>query len=149
VIRRPGEKNAGAAAEGLAEITDLFPTILELAGCSPKEGAFGRSLVPMCDDPGATVRDAVFGEIDAAGGRATMVRDERHKMAIDEEGDGLMLYDLVEDPIERINLLGKPGMEDVEARLRDRLLRWHADTVLDQRIARASFTHPGPPVIGD
>jgi arylsulfatase A-like enzyme len=148
VIRRPGETNAGSAAEGLAEITDLFPTILELAGCSPKEGAFGRSLVPMCDDPGATVRDAVFSEIDAAGGRQTMVRAERYKMAIDDGGDGLMLYDLVEDPLERINLLGKSGMEDVEARLRDRLLRWHAESAVDQRVARASFVSPGPPVRG-
>jgi arylsulfatase A-like enzyme len=148
VIRRPGGKNAGSVAEGLAEITDLFPTILDLAGCPPKDGAFGRSLVPMCDDPDETVRDAVFSEIDAAGGRQTMIRDERYKMAVDDEGDGLMLYDLVEDPIERVNLLGKPGMEDVEARLRDRLLRWHAETALDQRIARAGFTSPGPPVRG-
>jgi len=145
ILRRPGEPNAGAAVEGLVEITDVFPTILDLAGCPPKEGIQGRSLVPVCGDPSARVHDAVFSEIGFDS--TTMIRDERYKMVVDCEGDGLMLYDLTDDPDEHVNLLGRPDMAEAEARLRDRLLRWHLAARTDQRRTRAGFEAPDPPRI--
>ena len=129
IVRRPGEANAGAVSDALVQQTDCFPTILDLAGCEPKENAVGRSLAPACDDPAAPVHDAVFGEIQ----RKTMIRDEHHKMVLDRDGDVLLLYDVQTDPLEHENLAGNPDLAAVEHRLRDRLLRWHLDTATDQR----------------
>ena len=44
-------------------------------------------------------------------------------------------------------LLGRPDMAPVEAKLRDRLLRWHLAARTDQRRTRAGFEMPGPPRI--
>ena len=129
IVRRPAEPHAGSVAEGLADLADVFPTVLDLAGCEPKENAFGSSLVPVCGEPSLRVHDAVFSEI----GTTSMIRDVQYKMVLDREGNVLMLHDLAADPGEHENLAGKPDLAEVETRLRDRLLRWHLATATDQR----------------
>ena len=105
-------------------LVDAFPTILELAGCSPKRSCFGKSLMPLVRDPAGRVHDAVFSEIDAR----TMIRDERFKMVVDTRGTVLKLYDMSADPAEAMNLVGRHEMADTICRLRSRLLTWHLAT---------------------
>jgi len=128
IVRKPGKADAGAVCEGLTSLVDIFPTVLEAAGCEPKKGAFGRSLIPYGSDPAGEIHDAVFSEIN----EHTMIRDSRYKMAVNRTGDTIMLYDMIEDPDERANLAGKPDMTGVEARLRERLLRFLLETRTDQ-----------------
>ena len=90
----------------------------------------GRSLWPVMRDPSATVRDAAFSEVDHKGRRNLMIRTDRHKYAVFEDGEGYMLFDLQEDPDERNNLIGHPETRDIEQQLRDRLLRFHCETQL-------------------
>lgn len=52
-----------------------------------------------------------------------MLRTERHKYAVHEDGAGYMLYDLAEDPQERNNLIGHPDARAIERDLRERLPR--------------------------
>jgi len=134
IVRRPGAAGAGATADGLASLVDIFPTVLELAGCEAAEGAFGRSLVGALDDPSAPIHDAVFSEIL----QYTMVRDARYKFALNRAGETIMLYDMAEDPEERNNLAGKADARGIEARLRGRLLRWLLETATDQNPSRES-----------
>lgn len=97
----------GAQREALAFVTDVTPTLLELAGATQGDppGALpmtGRSLVPLLS--GAAER--VYGEADTFGievsGNAALFRD-RYKIVrnMPPVGDGVWrLYDLLADPSE-------------------------------------------------
>jgi len=123
-IRWPEHIPAGATASALAETVDIMPTLLEAVGAEAPASCVGKSLWPVLRDPSARVRDAVFSEVHRAGRRNIMVRTERHKYAVHEDGSGYLLYDLANDPRERNNLLGHPDARGVEAELRERLLRF-------------------------
>ncbi|HUT34995.1 MAG TPA: sulfatase-like hydrolase/transferase [Planctomycetota bacterium] len=123
-LRWPGRVPAGQTSAALAETVDLMPTILEAVGAEAPGSCLGKSLWPVVGDPAARVRDAAFSEIAHHGRRNVMVRTERHKYAVHEDGAGYLLYDLAEDPQERRNLIGHPAARGVEAALRERLLRF-------------------------
>ena len=109
---------AGARQQALTFVTDVTPTLLDLAGvrASDPEGAkpmTGRSLAPLFS--GAA--DRVYGEADTFGievsGNAALFRD-RYKVVrnMPPVGDGAWrLYDLQADPAE-VNDLSKtqPGL---------------------------------------
>jgi arylsulfatase A-like enzyme len=138
ILRPPVQKPVGKTCSRLVSTVDLFSTILELAGCEPKEDAFGpygppvwggKSLMPFLADVNAPHHDAVFSEIDFR----TMIRDERFKMVVDYSGNVLKLYHLLDDPKEEVNLVGKKGTEEAVSRLRDRMLNWYLTTQLRQK----------------
>ena len=128
ILRWPGRILAGRASQALVENIDVFPTLLEAVGAAPSKRCFGRSLWPLLRGERQEHRQAVFSEVDTT----TMVRTQRHKYALDAEGDGFLLYDLRQDPQERANLLGKPAAAALDAELRDRLLRWLVATQVRQ-----------------
>lgn len=124
IIRQPGCPAAGKVSPSLVQQTDVFPTILELAGCPPKQGAFGKSLVPLLSEPEEKLHDAVFSEI----GRRVMIRDAGHKMVVGSSGAVLKLYDLIADPHEEINVLGKNEYQGQVVSMKERLLNWYLAT---------------------
>jgi len=124
IIRWPGRVQPGCTSSALAETVDIMPTLLEGLGCEVPRRCQGRSLWRVLRDPAATLRDAAFSEILAYGRRNIMIRTDRYKYAVHEDGRGYMLYDLDEDPREQNNLIGHPDMRRIEADLRDRLLRF-------------------------
>ena len=129
IVRTPAEQASGRTCSRLVSLVDVFPTILELAGCEPKSNSFGKSLMPLLADVNVEHHDAVFSEID----NRTMLRDERFKMVVDYFGNVLKLYDIVADPQEEVNLVGKEGTEETVSRLRDRMLNWYLVTQLRQK----------------
>lgn len=128
IVSWPGEVAAGKVSSSLASIVDLFPMVLEAAGADVPAGADRRSLWPVLREPGTRVRDAVFSELMIAGHTNVMVRTETHKYAMDDTGRGYFLVDLVADPNEQVNLIGRPEAAEVERQLRDRLLRFLIET---------------------
>lgn len=62
LVRLPGGRGGGRRATGLAELTDVAPTLWELAGIAAPNGAAGRSLVPVLRGAAATGRDFAFSE---------------------------------------------------------------------------------------
>ena len=128
ILRWPGRIAPGRTSRALAEIIDVFPTLLEGLGLPPSERCLGRSLWPVLEDAERAHRDAVFCEVQTQQTFGTMVRTESHKYAVGPDGLGYQLFDLAQDPEERRNLIGHPDFCNVEAELRDRLLRFHAET---------------------
>lgn len=59
-IGTPGMKSAGKKTTSLAELLDLFPTLVELAGLPKPPGIEGTSLVPVLNDPAKSVKPAAF-----------------------------------------------------------------------------------------
>lgn len=129
IVKVPGGPK-GAVSDAVVSHLDVLPTMLDLAGESIPESMHGTSLTPVLRDPDATVRDHAFvafhrfavnhddfGEFYPI----RCVTDGRHKLAINLfETDEL--YDLVEDPGERVNLIADPAYATTRDALHDALL---------------------------
>ena len=126
ILRWPGHVRAHTVAGTLAEIVDLFPTVLEAAECPPAR-CFGRSLWPVLADADAPFRDFQLAEVDY-GGRQFMVRSSRYKLAIDSSSHAYMLYDLAHDRDEQRNLAVEPTARSAKIELRRALANRLAET---------------------
>ncbi|WP_151904761.1 arylsulfatase [Brachybacterium ginsengisoli] len=102
--------------DSIAELRDVMPTVLELAGVEVPHDVDGMSL-----RPGGAVRDHLHGEhVIGSLGRQSMqwIRSERHKY-VWFSGDGNeQLFDLAADPREERDLAGLPEHEEELARHR-------------------------------
>ncbi len=149
IIAGPGLRE-GQACDGIVEMIDLLPTVLDLAEVKAKHTHFGRSLMPVLRDGAASHRERAFSE-----GGFTL--DERHllerapfpyhnKAALQHEDPTLVgkavamrsqrwsyvyrlyesdeLYDRESDPHELHNLSGQPEVAGIERELRDATLEW-------------------------
>jgi arylsulfatase len=115
----PGHTEQDVKADGLVELLDVVPTLLDLVGIEVPDYAQGRSLVSVLrgEESADRIRPFVRSEYyDAAGGRnregktgfGTMYRDERYKLVVYHGYDLGELYDLQNDPNEHENLWGDP-----------------------------------------
>lgn len=145
---------AGTVVEDMVELIDVFPSLLELAGVPDvTHRHYGRSLVPTLID-GVPHRAYAFTEggfstveesqlespafpYDVKGrlqheepkivGKAVAVRDRRFTY-VERLYESNELYDRDADPGERVNLVGRSEVAEVEARLRAEVMRWLIDT---------------------
>ena len=101
IIAVPRAKTRGAAARGLAELVDLYPTLAELAGIKLMGPLDGVSLAPMLDNPSTSVKDAAFTQTQ----NGYAVRTDRWRYIEWSAGqDGVQLYDMERDSGETTNL---------------------------------------------
>ena len=126
VIRAPEMNAPGESTDALAGLIDLYPTLAELAGIDAPDNLDGTSLVPVLDDPAASVKDAAFTEIHFSKTRSGYsVRTDRHRYAIWTDAKGQMtgeaLFDMQADPQERTNLADDPEMAAIREELKTRL----------------------------
>lgn len=116
MIAPPGYAHAGKKTAALAELLDLYPTLVELCGLPVVQGLEGKSLRTVLDDPQASVKDFALtqhprpayykGQPDAMGYslrtrryRYTEWRDWKTGNVIARE-----LYDHQADPYENHNV---------------------------------------------
>ncbi|MCA9034100.1 MAG: sulfatase [Planctomycetaceae bacterium] len=131
IIATPGMTTAGKRTDSLAELTDLYPTLIELCGLPSREGLDGRSLVPVLSNVHSSVRDVALTQhprpayydrepdkqpthmgysIRSATHRYTEWRDWKTGQTTDRE-----LYDHVNDPDETRNIANQAEQRDVVA----------------------------------
>jgi choline-sulfatase len=119
VVRLPGGERAGETVASPVSLLDLAPTFLDLAGVPPEERTplDGESLLAARDDR------VVFSEYHVEKVRAPcfMARKGRHKL-LHVHGHDERLFDVAADPGEWVDLLGTPGLADVERELREAIL---------------------------
>ena len=115
IISGPGVAT-GAVCDGLVQATDVFATILDIAGVAPPPGTTGTSLVPYFAAPDLpSLRPWVFSERFRPNGfgpyaqHQRAIRDQRYKLIRDLDAGGAVLgeqlYDLQDDPYEATDLL--------------------------------------------
>lgn len=130
----PAAIRRGITAHALTELTDVAPTLLELAGIAAPGRMQGRSLAGILTgltDPDSH-RDSVRSEyLDSLGmsnrTRATMYRDDTWKLVQYHSAGTGELYNMNDDPGEFTNLWDDPSVQ----RVREELIRRNADrTVL-------------------
>jgi len=110
-------------SQTLVEQVDIFPTLCELAGLPIPDQVQGVSLVAWLEEPSRKSRIAAFSTMTAPLGRGQQamghsVRNSRFRYIEWDSGkSGVMLYDLINDPGELDNLVGKPEHQPMQRRL--------------------------------
>ena len=132
----PGHFRQDLRSDALVQLTDIAPTLLEVAGLDIPERMNGRSLLPILtgDADPDNFRDYVRCEFRNAirlgdGTHASMIADKRWKLVLYHGKDGLgELYDLAADPNEHRNLYYEPESAEVINRY---MIKMFDDTVFE------------------
>jgi arylsulfatase A-like enzyme len=120
IVRDPLGR-APRSVEGFANLRDLFPTLMSLAGAENVLQDEERARSYWITDP-----DATFYTYDAYQGRQFKlrgIRTARWKYNW-SPNDLCELYDLDSDPGERVNLVDDPAHAAIQADLHRRLMAW-------------------------
>lgn len=147
IISAPERFDGGRVVDELVQLFDLGPTILEWAGITPDGSFEAMSLNAALDGADFAGRTHVFceqgGDVNLTGARfLTMVRSETHKLVHYQGADYGQLFDLREDPRERVNLWDEPGAADAKATLMSVLMNWHIDSTVQTQNARKRVVAP-------
>ncbi|HEY8744187.1 MAG TPA: sulfatase-like hydrolase/transferase [Chloroflexota bacterium] len=105
-----------AVSDALVELSDINPTLQELAGVTPRSELDARSLLPLLRDPAATHRQETISQLDNC--RSLRNRDYKY---VYNQNDLPELYDLREDPNELVNLA--PRRPELVGELQRKLTR--------------------------
>lgn len=129
VVRPPEPPVRGTICRTPVICMDLFRTFVELAGADAETGTDSLSLVPLLQNPDATLqRDALFFHYPHYYPTTTpvsAVRQGNLKLLEYHEDKRVELYDLLDDPGEQKNLA--TNRPDDVARLRTRLHSWQRE----------------------
>jgi uncharacterized sulfatase len=124
IVAAPGMGQPGVATSSLAELLDVYPTLVELAGIPAPPGLDGRSQAAVLRDPRAVARTAALSyRAVNPPTLALSVRGPRHRYTLWPDGSE-ELFDLEADPAQRANLAGQPA---------------HAAALADMRARRAEM----------
>jgi arylsulfatase B len=104
VIAGPGVTRAGGREDALISSTDLFATVLALAGAKSTQRAHSTSFAPALSQADFAGRNHVLTESRGKNSTAFAIRDQQYKL-IELSNNTLELYDLLADPHETRNLL--------------------------------------------
>lgn len=154
ILRGPGAFGGGRVLDALVAQIDLFPTLCEALGIARPEWLQGTSLLPLLRGEAGSVREEAFSEVTyhAAYEPQRSVRTDRWryirrfdgrtrpvlpnvddsptKTVLMEAGWGERtmepetLYDCLLDPMQRVNVIGRPELAGIVDDLRARLDRW-------------------------
>ncbi len=123
----PGHFAGDLRSDALVELTDIMPTLLDLAGLPHPSYLAGKSLLPILTGQASpdTHRDFVRCEYYDAldlpdSSMATMIRDARYKLVVYHGHNLGELYDLAQDPQEFDNLWDDPAHQAIKAELMQR-----------------------------
>ncbi|MEP6670058.1 MAG: sulfatase-like hydrolase/transferase [Chthoniobacter sp.] len=125
VIRWPGHVQAGRTP-ALAQLFDVYPTIVEAIGGTVSPGRFARSLLPVATGQATSVRDVAVSEIGLTSPLGIMLRDPRYKWWADHDKE--YLFDLDADPLEQNNLAASADHRETLQQMRERALTWLRST---------------------
>jgi arylsulfatase len=129
IVWSPARFAGGHRMEGLCQMMDLGPTILQLAGLPVPDSMEAESLLPALSGGAWTEREFVFSEHGSDGilqetEFMTMIRSREWKLVHFLDEDGGQLFDLMKDPGETHNLWNDPDAGPRKRELLDALREW-------------------------
>jgi len=108
-------------SDGLAELRDILPTLLDCAGLEIPDSVEGKSLLPLARGEAASVREDLHGEHTHLGQGLHWLTDGREKYIWFSADGHEQLFDLKTDPGELHDLARDTGASDRVARWRARM----------------------------
>jgi iduronate 2-sulfatase len=121
IISAPGMRDPGKTTRALADLIDVYPTLVDLTGISKPGTLDGVSLVPILKDAHTSVRDAVIQYRPTEPSKTGYsLRTSRHRYTLWPDGSE-ELYDLTTDPAGRKNLAAQPTQATLMRSLRTRI----------------------------
>ncbi|MHB0998866.1 MAG: sulfatase-like hydrolase/transferase [Armatimonadota bacterium] len=133
IIRVPGQNEGKVVTDQTANLVDLMPTLLNIAGCEQVEHTHGQDLSPILTGD-ADKLDLPYSFIET-GGDGIGIRTPTHIYGIPwSQTPGALsdkphyFYDLTSDPYQMNNLAGTGEHTDLAQELDSILRRWHGDT---------------------
>ena len=143
-MRYPRLVKKGTKFDQLILNIDLAPTLLDMAGVTPKTKMQGQSIVPLLQDKPVNWRtsflieyytDTVFPRVLTMGYKA--VRTDRFKYIHYTELEGMdELYDLQADPYEMTNLIDEPRSKSTLEQMKAELARLLKETQCQATVVR-------------
>lgn len=148
IVRLPNGRGAGSVSDGIVELVDLYPTLIDLASLpSPAHDLEGLSFAPLLEDPESPWKSAAFSTsrrmVGASSSNNPLIAQEGYDgrtirttqyrytewTLLSPERDILTeLYDLEQDPMEFDNLAADPTHASRVAELSARLARgWRGE----------------------
>jgi len=149
VVRWPGHIRANAVCDGLAELVDLYPTLLDVCGAKRPESAYalaGQSLVPVLCDGAPLNRPFTVSE---NWSQATVITPrwkygkwlDPAPIPRDYRSFGDQLFDLQNDPNEINNCMHLPEAKNARAELDNALQSWLRATPDDGKRALGGLSY--------
>ncbi len=119
IIADPRQSTARRVAGGVAELVDLYPTLVDLCALPDPGHLVGRSLRPLLEDPSRRGREAAYTTLN----RGDSVRTERYRYSEWGGGaQGALLYDYANDPDEEHDLASDPRHDELLETMRSLLV---------------------------
>lgn len=118
IIVAPGVTPAGGVSTKAVSLLDIYPTLVQLAGFTPRQQVDGVSLVGLLQDPVNGQRSIDYAVTSYYFGNS--IRDQRWRYTTYTQG-GEELYDHALDPNEHVNLASSPVHSSIKAGLAGRL----------------------------
>lgn len=122
ILRGPGVPAGRVVADPVGTL-DLAPTFLDYAGVAPPRPLHGASLRPLVERAPGAARDQALSEWELLPARTgvalslRVARGRRWKLTLERGSGAGELYDLAEDPHERVNRFGDPACAAEQAAL--------------------------------
>jgi len=152
IFHWPGKFENGRTYDGLAELIDLYPTLLEITGIDHPDSGYelpGRSLTPLLTGGSIPAKPYVvsqnWSQVTVIGEQFKLGKwiTPPAKYATWDWGKSHpgMLFDRRDDPLEVTNLIDNPHYRSVREELEQFLVEWEARTPDDgKKETAASFT---------
>ena len=121
IIAAPGMAQPGVSTTALADLIDVYPTLVDLTGIARPGTLDGISLVPTLKDPRASVQDALVQYRPTEPSKTGYsIRTDRYRYTLWPDGSE-ELYDLRADPAGRKDLSRQASQAATLASLRKRV----------------------------
>jgi len=122
VVWWPGKINPGER-QNFSAHSDLYSTLMEIAGGKPHSGNEGNSLIPMLMDAGEQIKEFDIVETTLV----TSIITKKWTCGFHHFNEEVDLYDRDSDPMCHYNLADKPESKDIIDDLRNKLVQWRRD----------------------
>jgi iduronate 2-sulfatase len=121
ILRAPRQVAGGLRPMHMAELIDIFPTLIDLAGLPLLDGLQGLSLTPMMST-GRRTKSAAFSQYQRGGAMGYSIRTETHRYTEwrdqkSREVKARILFDHRADPLENRNIADQPDQGAIQSQL--------------------------------
>ena len=117
IVRVPGRTKAGSRTDGLVEMIDIFPTLIDLCDIDAPHKLQGESFARLLEEPSGEGKEVVYTVVSRARLLGRSIRTVRWRYAEWGSPEEAELYDLENDPHEDHNLVTDGQYEEQRVRM--------------------------------